>query len=86
MEYKGKRVTEQINLINIKVDRHSISKQTFDLAFKIKLGEINIEELPPIKLIMNNKGAFILKDGRHRLTAFKLLGYKTIKSKYFKLE
>lgn len=78
------RVESWINICNIIVDRHSISQQTFDLALKIKLGEIKIEELPAIKLDMNSNGTYILKDGRHRITALKLLGEKRIKSKYFK--
>lgn len=77
------RTVSQINIVNIKVDKHSISPQTFDLAYKIKEGLININDLPPIKLQYVN-GTYVLKDGRHRITAFKLLGIKSIKSKYYK--
>tara|TARA_R110000796_G_scaffold154621_1_gene271313 strand:- start:2317 stop:2559 length:243 start_codon:yes stop_codon:yes gene_type:complete len=79
------RVIQFINTINIIVDNYSISPQTFDLASKIKSGQINIEELPPIKLVSHMDGSYRLKDGRHRITAFKLLGIKEIKSKFYKI-
>lgn len=79
------RTTSWVNICNIIIDRHSISEQTLDLAMKVKLGEIKTNDIPPIKLIMNKDGAFKLKDGRHRLTAFKLLGKKLIKANYYKL-
>jgi len=78
------RITSWINICNISVDRHSISKQTFDLASKLENNEIFKDELPPIRVTLNKNGTFILKDGRHRVTAYKLLGLKTIKAKYYK--
>lgn len=80
------RVTSWINIVNIKVDRYSISKQTFDLAQKIESGKINVNDLPPIKVFLNKQGTFILKDGRHRITAYKLLGLTKIKAKYYRHE
>ncbi len=38
-------------------------------------------EIPPIHLQKSDKGGYKLRDGRHRVAAYKLLGYKTIKSK-----
>lgn len=78
------RRIEQINIKNIVVDKHSISKETFDLAYKIKTNKLSIEYLPPIKLEYIKDGTYKLKDGRHRITAFKLLGIKSIKSKFYK--
>lgn len=71
-----------INLVNIVVDKHSISPQTFDLAKKLESGEITPEDLTPIKTV-NQNGTHILKDGRHRVTAFKLVGLKQIKARYY---
>jgi len=39
-------------------------------------------EIPPVKLQMIG-GSFKLKDGRHRVAAYKLLGITKIKAKYF---
>lgn len=80
------RTTKLINIKNIKVDNHSISPQTFDLAFKIKTCIIDIDDLPPIKLQCIGNGSYKLRDGRHRITAFKLLGKTHIKSKFYKNE
>ena len=77
----GLKVIEFINVINIKVDKHSISKETYDLAKKLDNNTLTPEDLPPIK-VEYNKGTFILKDGRHRVTAFKLLGLKRIKARF----
>lgn len=75
------RVVEFINIANVVVDRHSISEQSFDLAKKLDSGQIQPSDLTPIKVVLN-KGAYVLKDGRHRITAFKLVGLKQIKAKY----
>lgn len=75
------RVVKEINLCNIIVDRWSISPETLDLCLKIKSGEVKIEDLPPIKVHWDGI-MFKLTDGRHRITAMKLLGEKTIKAKY----
>lgn len=76
------RVIKQINLCNIEVDNYSISPQTLDLCMKIKSGEVKIEDLPPIKVHWNGI-IFKLTDGRHRITAMKLLGETEIKAKYY---
>ncbi|MDC7249163.1 MAG: ParB/Srx family N-terminal domain-containing protein [Sphaerochaetaceae bacterium] len=65
------------------MDKHSISPQTFDLAKKLDSKEITPEDLPPVKLVYNMNGSYTLLDGRHRVTAFKLLGLEQIKSKYY---
>lgn len=76
------RVEKFVNITNIIVDKHSISEQTFDLAKKLDSGIIKVEDLPPVKLI-EDKGTFILTDGRHRITAYKLVGIKQIKGRYY---
>lgn len=72
-----------INIVNIVVDRHSISPQSFDLAKKLEKGTITLEDLPTIKVVEKG-GTFILKDGRHRITAVKLIGETRIKARYYK--
>ena len=78
------RVVEYINVQNVIVDSYSISPQSYELALKLDCGEINYEDLPPIKVVMNKDGTYILKDGRHRMTAFRLLGWTKIKAKFYK--
>lgn len=77
------RIVKEINITNIIVDSHSISPQSFDLAKKIESGEYDTLTMTPIKLENLNNGTFRLRDGRHRITAFKLVGRKKILSKYF---
>lgn len=72
------RVVKDINICNITVDRHSLSKETLSIVDHLRDGG----EVPPIKVY--KKGAtFVLKDGRHRITAHKLLGLKQIKCKLY---
>ncbi len=70
------RIIKEIPIHNIKVDRFSISPETLSLVDFIRSGG----EVPAIK-IQKLDGRYILKDGRHRITAYKLLGIKTIKCK-----
>lgn len=72
------RVLKDIPIDLIVVDRHSISKETLALVDFIRSGG----EIPPIKIQIENQ-RYKLKDGRHRITAFKLLGRKTIHCKYY---
>jgi len=72
-----------INIKNIIVDKYSISPETLELVLKIKSGEIKIEDLPPITTELKS-GSYILKDGRHRVTAFKLLGIDKIYAKVYR--
>ena len=72
------RVIKEIPISNIIVDNHSISKETLSIVDFIRSGG----EVPPIKIqVLNNK--YKLKDGRHRITAYKLLGLNKIKCKLY---
>ena len=74
------RVIKEIPIRNIVVDRFSISPQTLSLCDFIRLGG----EIPPIK-IEKKDGKYILKNGRHRITAYRLLGLETIKCKLYEI-
>ena len=43
-----------INIMNIKIDKVSLSVETLDLAMKIRNGEIDINDLPPITVELKN--------------------------------
>ena len=72
------RVERLVDISLIVVDRHPINPSTLALVDFIRAGG----EIPPVKLQMNG-GGFKLKDGRHRVAAYKLLGIQKIKAKYF---
>lgn len=74
------RVIKELTVSLIEVDNHSLSKETLSICDYIRNGG----EVPPIKVqVINNK--YKLKDGRHRITAYKLLGIKKIKCKYYEI-
>lgn len=72
------RVVRDINIANIKVDRFSISKETLSIVDHIRSGG----EVPPIE-IYKKDARYVLKDGRHRITAHKLLGLTKIKCRLY---
>ena len=71
-----------INIRNIVIDNIPLNKSTLDLAMAISTGELDIETLPPITVELI-QGAYILKDGRHRYSAFKLNGLEKIYAKVY---
>lgn len=73
------RIIKLINISEIIVDRYSISPETLNIVDFIRGGGI----VPPIKVQMFGSGQYKLKDGRHRVTAFKLLGIKQIEAKFY---
>ena len=75
------RVIKLIPVSNIIIDRYSISPETLNLVDFIRNN--NNLELSPIKVQKLSNGQYKLKDGRHRVTAFKLLGLKEIKAKFY---
>ncbi len=81
------RVTKLINISEIIVDKYSISPKTLALVDYIRNEEGNhigvCILLPPIKVQKLENGQYKLKDGRHRVTAFKLLGIKMITAKFY---
>lgn len=73
-----KRLVMQINVGNIEMDRYPLNPTTLDLIKFLEAGGT----VPPIKIAKQVTGRFKIRDGRHRLTAFKLLGRKTIEAKF----
>lgn len=76
------RVIEEIPVHLIKVNRFSITTETLSIVDHIRNGG----ELPPIRVEHFKDGTYKLKDGRHRITAYKLLGLSKIKAKFFKVK
>jgi len=76
------RVVEKVQITTIQLydnDKLPINKSVLDLVFFILSGGV----IPPIKLKMGADG-WILTDGRHRVCAYKLLGYTQIEAKFYK--
>lgn len=71
------RVIKNIPISNIVVDRIPLDR-TLSLVKHLEQGG----SVPPIKVEYKN-GTYILKDGRHRVTAYKLLGRKFINAKFY---
>lgn len=69
-----KKVKTSVLIESIAFDKLPINKTVLDLVFYIISGG----EVPPIKLQRGGAGGYKLRDGRHRLCAYKLLGYKEI--------
>lgn len=69
-----------IDLIYLKDQKLPINAESFDLAIKLRTGQIHPEGLPPIKVSYRCDGRLHLDDGRHRIVAFKLLGIARIKA------
>jgi len=71
------RKIDFVYIEGILFDKLPINKTVLDLVFFIMSGG----EVPPIKLIKTKNG-YTLKDGRHRVAAYKLLGKKMILAKF----
>jgi hypothetical protein len=79
----GARVERRIKVDLINIDRHPIDPATFKLAEFIKYQlPKRAGHLPAIHVARLADGRFKLLDGRHRVTAYKLLGRKTILARY----
>lgn len=72
------RVVRNIDIDLIDYDRLPSLKSVKSLISHLK----ESKSVPPIKVVKKN-GRFILKNGRHRLLAHKILNYKQIKAKYY---
>jgi len=66
--------TEHILIESILIDKLPINPTVLSLVYFILSGGI----IPPIKLQICSDGGYKLKDGRHRVCAYKLLGIKKI--------
>jgi len=76
------KVVHPVLIESIMFDELPINPKVLALTLFIMQGG----EVPPIKLQNSSKGGYELKDGRHRLCAYKLLGEKFIKAKYHFIE
>ncbi len=72
------RIYKDLLIRNIKVDRHPINLRTLLLLEDIKKNGL----FKPIKVQCLGNGSYKIKDGRHRITAHKLLGKTNIKCCY----
>lgn len=79
------RVTGQIPIERIKSKKRlPLGLKAFQFALAMKRGE----KFPPVKLqrSVTGDGNYVLKDGRHRVSAAKLLGHKTVFALYSVVE
>lgn len=70
------KVTRDVLIESILIDKLPINPTVMALVYFILSGG----NIPPIKLQKSKEGGFKLKDGRHRVCAYKLLGIKNIKA------
>jgi len=66
------------------VDIAPLNTKTMELAIKLWNKDIFPEDLPPIRLYQTPLGVNQIKDGRHRVLAFRLCGLTHIKAKISK--
>ena len=76
------RVLAPVYISLIDTDRIPIGPVSLLYAIELQRGSC----FPPVKLQRAAHGRFILKDGRHRFVAHKLLGYRMISAVYFSKE
>jgi ParB-like chromosome segregation protein Spo0J len=72
---------KEIRLIKIESilwDKLPINPSVLELVDFLREGG----KIPPIKLQSCSKGGYKLRDGRHRIAAFKLLGIKEIEARF----
>ena len=72
------RVTQMVNISDIQMDRYPMNPTTLSLIDYMRTDG----EIPPIKLAKKSTGGFLIKDGRHRVLASKLLGLTKINAKF----
>lgn len=72
------RVVESISISTIVIDRFPINPSTLNLIDYIRDGG----DVPPIQVIKIRNGRYKIKDGRHRVLAYKLIGIDKIEAKF----
>lgn len=72
------RTISPVDISLIAIDRMPIGPVALLYAIEMHNGSM----FPPVKLQRGAHGRFILKDGRHRFVAHKLLGRKMISATY----
>jgi ParB-like chromosome segregation protein Spo0J len=71
------RVIETVPITLISHGKLPRNRKVLEFAVAMKHGDL----FPPVKLDRVTDGLYVLKGGRHRLAARKLLGYDTIRAK-----
>jgi len=74
-------LTRQTCLIDIgliRMDRYPMNPSTLSLIDYLRNGG----KVPPIKVAKHSKGGYVIRDGRHRILASKLLGITKIQAKF----
>ena len=72
------KITKDILIESILIDKLPINPSVMSLVFFIMSGG----DIPPVKLQVSSNGGYKLRDGRHRICAYKLLGIKSIQAKF----
>ena len=72
------RQTKEIPIGAIQMDRWALQPQTLKLAAFLEMGG----DVPPIHVARCANGNYRICDGRHRVTAFKLLGRRKITARF----
>jgi len=72
------RQYKKIKIANIVIDRYPLNPSILGLLEHLKSGG----SVPPIHIQKIGNGQYKILDGRHRVTAFKLLGKKDILSRF----
>lgn len=72
------RVIKNIRIGLIQIDHYPMNPTVLSLIDYIRSGG----SIPPIHVSKNRNGTFSIRDGRHRILAYKLLGKSEIKAKF----
>ena len=75
---ESKRIVCMIDVGSIKTDRHPMNPSTLSLIDYMRSGG----KVPPIKVGKLLGGGFVIRDGRHRLLAHKMLGLTKIEARF----
>lgn len=67
-----------IPIASIKMDRYPMNPSTLGLVDYLRKGGL----VPPIKVAKSKGGGFVIRDGRHRVLANKLIGNHLIEAKF----
>ena len=67
-----------VNIGLIRMDRYPMNPSTLSLIDYLREGG----KVPAIKIAKHPNGGYIIRDGRHRILAHKLLGRTKIKAKF----
>jgi hypothetical protein len=73
-----KRVVGMVPVAHIEIDRLPLRPDGLDTTLALMLGVA----MPPIHLQLKVEGGWLIKDGRHRLLAHKLLGREEILARW----